>query len=310
MANSTMVTEFLLMSFADSWKLRFLHSMLFLLMYLVTFLGNLLIVTVTTFDQKLHMPMYYFLRNLSIIDMCYITVTVPNACVNSVTGNRTISVAACATQVFLVIYFAYMEVMFLTIMARDRYVAICQPLHYPVIMNYQCCVQMTLASLLSGLVYAGVHTGKTFQLTFCQSNVIHQFFCDVPSLLRISCSDTSSNFLLLLVSVIVVGGGCFIFITMSYIHIFSTMLKFSIREQGKAFSTCVPHILMVSVFLSSIICVYLRPSATSKTAKDMILSAFYTIVPSFLNPIIYSLRNTQVKEAVRKVILGKFYPGK
>ena len=305
-----MVTEFLLISFADTPKLRVLHSMLFLFIYLATLLGNLLIVTVTTFDQKLNTPMYFFLRNLSILDMCYITVTVPNACVYFLTGNRTISVAACATQVFLVIYFAYVEILFLTIMAQDRYVAICQPLHYTITMNRKVCIQMTLVSLLSGLVYSGVHTGKTFQLTFCRSNVIHQFFCDVSSLLRISCSDTSSNFTLLLVSVIVVGGFCFIFITVSYINIFRTMLKFSIREQRKAFSTCVPHIFVLTVFLSSIISVYLRPSVTSETIKDMILSAFYTMVPPFLNPIIYSFRNTQVKEAGRRVIFLKFYSGR
>ena len=169
---------------------------------------------------------------------------------------------------------------------------------------------MTLVSLLSGLVYSGVHTGKTFQLTFCQSNVIHQFFCDVPSLLRISCSDTSSNFLLLLLSAIVVGGIFFIFITLSYINILRTMLKFSVREQRKAFSTCVPHIFVLSVFLSSIISMYLRPSVTSETIKDMILSAFYTMVPPFLNPVIYSFRNTQVKEAGRRVIFLKFYSGR
>uniref|UniRef100_A0A8D1GCS7 G-protein coupled receptors family 1 profile domain-containing protein n=1 Tax=Sus scrofa TaxID=9823 RepID=A0A8D1GCS7_PIG len=275
MSNSTRVTEFLL-------------------------IRNLLIVTVTTFDQKLNTPLYFFLRNLSILDVCYITVTVPNACVYFLTGNRSISVAACATQVFLVIYFAYVEILFLTVMAQDRYMAICQPLHYTITMNRKVCIQMTLVSLLSGLAYSGVHTGKTFQLTFCQSNVIHQFFCDLPSL--ISCSDTSSNFTLLLVSIIVVGGICFIFITVSYINIFRTMLKFSIKEQGKAFSTCVPHIFVLTVFLSSIISVYLRPSVTSETINDMILSAFYTMVPPFLNPIIYSLRNTQIKEAVRRVI--------
>ena len=195
-------------------------------------------------------------------------------------------------------------------MAQEHYVAICQPLHYRITMNNKVRIQMTLVSLLSGLVYSGVHTGKTFQLTFCQSNVIHQFFCDVPSLLRISCSDTSSNFLLLLLSAIVVGGIFFIFITLSYINILRTMLKFSVREQRKAFSTCVPHIFVLSIFLSSIISMYLRPSVTSETIKDMILSAFYTMVPPFLNPIIYSFRNTQVKEAGRRVIFLKFYSGR
>ncbi|MBZ3873064.1 Olfactory receptor 14C36 [Sciurus carolinensis] len=303
-----MVTEFLLMGFAEGWKLRFLYSMLFLLMFLATLLGNLLIVTVTTADQNLHTPMYFFLRNLSILDMCYISVTVPNACVNSLTGNRAISVTGCAAQIFLVIYCAFVEILFLSIMAWDRYVAICQPLHYSTIINVRLCVQMTVASLLSGLVYAGVHTGDTFLLNFCGSNTVPQFFCDVPSLLRLSCSDTSSNQLSILVSAVFVCGGSFVFIAMSYVRIFSAVLKFPAQKQGKAF-TCVPHVLVVSIFLSSMACVYLRPAAATATIQDMVLSVFYTMVPPFLNPVLYSLRNKQVKEAVRRVILRKVHSG-
>ncbi|KAM5126529.1 olfactory receptor 14C36-like [Callospermophilus lateralis] len=281
--------------------------------YLGTLLGNLLIVTVTTADQNLHTPMYFFLRNLSILDMCFISITVPNACINSLTGNRAISVTGCATQIFLVIFCASVELLFLTIMAWDRYVAICQPLQYFLIMNPQLCVRMTLASLLSGLLYAGVHTGNTFWLSFCKSNVVHQFFCDVPSLLRLSCSDTTSNKVLILVSAVVicvVGGGCFAIIIMSYIHIFSAVLKFPTRAPGKAFSTCTPHILVVSVFLSSGTAVYLRSSVTSDTLQDMVLSAFYIMVPPFLNPLIYSLRNKQVKEAVRRVMQRQLFSEK
>ncbi|MBZ3875555.1 Olfactory receptor 14C36 [Sciurus carolinensis] len=302
MANSTMVTEFILLGSPDGWNMSFLYFTVFPLTYLVTLLGNLLIITVTTADQNLHTPMYFFLRNLSILDMCFISITVPNACVNSITGNRVISVAGCATQIFLVIFCACVELLFLSIMALDRYVAICQPLQYPIIMNPQFCVHMTLASLLSGLVYAGVHTGNTFRLSFCQSNVVHQFFCDVPSLLRLSCSDTTSNMVLLLVSTIIIVGGSFGIIILSYIHIVSTVLKVPNKAPGKAFSTCTPHILVVSIFLSSGTGVYMRPSATSDTLQEMLLSAFYTMVPPFLNPFIYSLRNKQVKEAVRRVL--------
>uniref|UniRef100_A0A8D2CSP6 Olfactory receptor n=1 Tax=Sciurus vulgaris TaxID=55149 RepID=A0A8D2CSP6_SCIVU len=310
MPNSTMVTEFLLLGCPDDWNMSFLYFTFFTVTYLGTLLGNLLIVTVTTTDQNLHTPMYFFLRNLSILDMCFISITVPNVCVNSLTGNRIISVAGCATQIFLVIFCACVELLFLSIMAWDRYVAICQPLQYPIIMNPQFCVHMTLASLLSGLVYAGVHTGNTFQLSFCQSNVVHQFFCDVPSLLRLSCSDTTSNMILILVSIIVLGGGCFGLIIMSYIHIFSTVLKSPTRASVKAFSTCTPHILVVSIFLSSSTGVYLRPSATSDILQDLILSACYTMVPPFLNPLIYSLRNKQVREAVRRVMGIMFFSGK
>ncbi|XP_077892361.1 olfactory receptor 14C36-like [Ictidomys tridecemlineatus] len=310
MDNSTMVTEFLLLGSPDGWDLSFLYFTVFPMTYLGTLLGNLLIVTVTTADHSLHTPMYFFLRNLSILDMCFISITVPNACVNSLIGNRAISVAGCATQIFLVIFCASVELLFLTIMAWDRYVAICQPLQYPLIMNPQFCVLMTLASLLSGLLYAGVHTGNTFRLSFCQSNVVHQFFCDVPSLLRLSCSDTTSNKVLILVSAVVICGGCFLLIVVSYFRIFSAVLKFPTRAPGKAFSTCTPHILVVSVFLSSITGVYLRSSATSDTFEDMVLSAFYTMVPPFLNPLLYSLRNKQVKEAVRRVMGRQLFSGK
>ncbi|MBZ3870935.1 Olfactory receptor 14C36 [Sciurus carolinensis] len=310
MTNSTMVTEFLLLGSPDGWNMRVLYFMVFLLTYLSTLLGNLLIVTVTTADKNLHTPMYFFLRNLSILDICYISTTVPSACVNSVNGNRAISVAGCATQIFLVIFCACVEMLFLTIMAWDRYVAFCQPLHYPIIMNPQFCVRMTLASLLSGLVYTGVHTGNTFRLSFCQSNEVHQFFCDLPSLLRLSCSDTTSNMILVLVSVVFVCGACFIFIVTSYIRIFSTVLKSPTRAPSKVFSTCTTHILVVSIFLSSGAGVYLRHSATSDTLQDMLLSAYYTMVPPFLNPIIYSLRNKQVKEAVRRVIERQLFSGK
>uniref|UniRef100_A0A8C6WAJ3 Olfactory receptor 14C36-like n=1 Tax=Nannospalax galili TaxID=1026970 RepID=A0A8C6WAJ3_NANGA len=310
MANTTLLTEFLLEFFAEAWELRLLLSILFLLMYLGSLIGNLIIIMVTTIDQKLRTPMYFFLRNLSILDMCYISVTVPKACVNSLTGNRGISVTGCAAQVFLVIFCACVEFLFLTVMAQDRYVAICQPLLYPVIMNHQFCVQMTLASLLLGLVIAGSHTVKTFktfQLSFCHSNVVPQLFCDIPSLLGLSCSDTFTNKLLLLLSAIGVSGSCFIFIFISYVHIFSTVLKLPVKEErGKAFSTCFPHIIVVSVFLSSGAYVYLRPPVISEVTQDMILSVLYTIVPPFLNPVIYSLRNKQKREAVSKVMLRIF----
>ncbi|XP_006877142.1 PREDICTED: olfactory receptor 14C36-like [Chrysochloris asiatica] len=240
-----MMMEFLLISFSDVWELQVLHIVSFSLMYFMTLIGNFLIVIATTLDKSLHTPMYFFLRNLSILDACYISVTVPNSCVNFLINNSVISRAGCVVQVFLVIFFVYLEMLFLTIMARDRFVAICQPLHYPVIMNPRVCIQMTVASILSGLVYSGFHAGNTFRLPFCHSNVIHQFFCDIPSLLKLSCSDTFSNEITILISGLVIGGVCFFFIIRSYIHIFTTVLKFpSGADRAKAFSTCIPHILV------------------------------------------------------------------
>ncbi|XP_068957473.1 olfactory receptor 14C36-like, partial [Petaurus breviceps papuanus] len=167
-------------------------------------------------------------------------------------------------------------------------------------------VQMTLMCLFTGILYAGFHTGYTFRLSFCQSNVIHQFFCDIPSLLKISCSETFSNMLSFLASALVIGVGCFAFIIVSYISIFSTVLKFPVKEdQRKAFSTCVPHIIVVSLFLISSSYVHLQPPSDSGSIKDIILSIFYSIIPPFLNPIIYSLRNKQIKEALRIIMKRK-----
>uniref|UniRef100_A0A8C8UNF5 Olfactory receptor 14C36-like n=1 Tax=Peromyscus maniculatus bairdii TaxID=230844 RepID=A0A8C8UNF5_PERMB len=289
MANSTMVTEFLLEIFAETWELRLLLSVLFLLLYLGSLLGNLTIVIATTVDQTLNTPMYFFLRNLSILDMCYVSVTVPNACVNSLTNHRNISVAGCAAQVFLVFFCACVEILFLTVMAQDRYVAICKPLLYPVIMNHQFCVQMTLASLLTSLIIAVVHTIKTFQLSFCHSNMVPQIFCDIPPLLRLSCSDTFNNKVLILLTAIGFSGSCFTFIAISYVHILSTVLRVPVKgDRGKAFSTCVPHIIVVSVFLTSGAYVYLRIPVTTELVQQITLSVFYTVFPPFLNPIIYN----------------------
>uniref|UniRef100_A0A5F8HHH9 Olfactory receptor 14C36-like n=1 Tax=Monodelphis domestica TaxID=13616 RepID=A0A5F8HHH9_MONDO len=299
MSNFTTASEFLLMGFSDIRELQILYSFLLFLIYSAGLMGNLLIVMITTFDRRLHTPMYFFLRNLAMVDACYLSITVPQASVNSLVNNRIISVTGCATQVFLVILMAYVEVTLLTVMARDRYVAICHPLHYTVIMSPRVCLQMTITCLLTGLVYAGFHTGYTFRLSFCHSNVVHQFFCDIPSLLRISCSDTFSNKLSLFVSVLVVGTGCYGFITASYVRIFSTVLKFPVKEdQKKAFSTCIPHISVVSLFVISGIYVYSQPPSDFESLKDIIPSVFYTVIPPFLNPIIYSLRNKQIKGAM------------
>ncbi|XP_006877921.1 PREDICTED: olfactory receptor 14C36-like [Chrysochloris asiatica] len=303
MCNSTIVTEFLLTAFSDVWEIRVLYAMLFLLMYVATLTGNFIIVTVVTIDQSLHTPMYFFIRNLSVLDIIYISVTVPKACVIFLLNNRVISKVGCAAQIFLVFLCASAELVILSIMAHDRYVAICQPLHYHVIMSPRVCVLLTLASVISGLVYAGVHTGNTFRLSFCRSNVIHQFFCDIPSLLKLSCSDTLGNEIAIFASTIILGGGCFAFITMSYIHIFSTVLKLPTRgERGKAFSTCIPHIIIVFLFISSGATVYLRTSSNSFPIEDLIMSVLYSTVPPLLNPIIYSLRNKQIKEAIRRIM--------
>ncbi|XP_074153780.1 olfactory receptor 14C36-like [Sminthopsis crassicaudata] len=301
------ITEFLLMEFSDNREMQILYSLLFFLIYLAGMMGNLLIVIITTIDRRLHTPMYFFIRNLSIVDICFISVTVPPASINSLVNNRIVSVTGCATQIFLLVWMAYVEYTLLTVMARDRYVAICQPLLYPVIMNPRACMQMTLTCLFTGVLYAGLHTGLTFQLSFCQSNLIHQFYCDIPSLLKISCSEIFFNLISLFASALM-PVGCFVFIIVSYIRIFSTVLRFPVKEdQRKAFSTCIPHIIVVSLFLISTSYVHLQPPSDSGSIKDIIISIFYSIIPPFLNPILYSLRNQQIKEAIILVMKKKLF---
>ncbi|XP_051847413.1 olfactory receptor 14C36-like [Antechinus flavipes] len=304
------ITEFLLMEFSDNRELQILYSLLFFLIYSAGLMGNLLIVIIITIDRRLHTPMYFFIRNLSIVDICFISVTVPPASINSLVNNRVISVTGCAIQIFLLVWMAYVEYTLLTVMARDRYVAICHPLLYPVIMNPRACMQMTLTCLFTGILYAGLHTGLTFQLSFCNSNVIHQFFCDIPSLLKISCSEIFFNLISLFASALALVG-CFVFIIVSYIRIFSTVLRFPVKEdQRKAFSTCIPHIIVVSLFLISTSYVHLQPPSDSGSIKDIIISVFYSIIPPFLNPILYSLRNQQIKEALRLVMKKKIFLNK
>ncbi|XP_074049504.1 olfactory receptor 14C36-like [Macrotis lagotis] len=303
---TTIVTEFLLLGFSDTQELKVLYFLLFFLLYSSGLMGNLLIVIITIFDRRLHTPMYFFLRNLSIVDACYLSVTVPLESINSLLNNRVISFSGCAAQIFLIVFLAYFEFTLLTVMARDRYVAICHPLHYTVIMRPSVCMKMTLTCLVTGLFYSAFHTGYTFRLSFCQSNVIPQFFCDIPSLLKISCSETFSNMFSLFITILVIGAICFGFIIASYIRIFSTVLRFPVKEQQrKAFSTCLPHIIVVSLFLLSIGVLYLQPTSESGSIKDIILSIYYSIIPPLLNPIIYSLRNKQIKEAVRFVMSRK-----
>ncbi|XP_058133724.1 olfactory receptor 14C36-like [Dasypus novemcinctus] len=240
-----MVTEFLLMRFSVVLEYRVLHTILVILVYLATPMGNIFIVTVTTLDKNLHTPMYFFLRNLCVLDMCYISVTVPKACVIFLLANSVISLVGYAAQIF-VFLFAGVELLFLTIMGHDHYVTICQPLHYTVIMNHHVYIHMTLSSTLCSVVFSGFHTGNTFWLSFCQSNVVHQFFCDIPFHLNLSCSDTLSNENNNFLSVVVIDGGCFVLIAMAYIHIFTTVLKLPTRgEWGKAFSTCIPNIIVL-----------------------------------------------------------------
>ncbi|KAM7150602.1 olfactory receptor 14A16-like [Macrochelys suwanniensis] len=303
MSNRTILTEFLLLAFSDVWELQILHFVLFLTIYLAALLGNLLIITAVAFNHHLHTPLYFFLVNLSILDLGSISVTVPKPMANSLMNTRVISYPGCVTQVFLFMFLGSADLGILTVMAYDRYVAICQPLHYERVMNRKACVQMAASAWISGILYSALHTGNTFVISFCGGNSVDQFFCDIPQLLKLACSDSHLSESGVIAFSACLVSSCFVFIIVSYVQIFKTVLRIP-SEQGrhKAYSTCLPHITVVSLFIFSGMFAYLKPNSSSTSRLDLVVDVFYSVVPPMLNPIIYSMRNKEIKTALRKLI--------
>ncbi|KAM7150574.1 olfactory receptor 14A16-like [Macrochelys suwanniensis] len=304
MSNRTTVTEFLLLGFSGVRELQILHFVVFLVIYLAALMANLLIITVVALEHRLHTPMYFFLMNLSILDLSSISVTIPKSMANSIMNTRSISYPGCVTQVFLFVVFIAADLALLTIMAYDRYVAICQPLHYERVMNQRACVQMAASAWITGIVYSALHTGNTFRLPFCQSNVINQFFCEIPQLLKLACSDSYLSEVGLLAFSVFLSFNCFVFIIVSYVQIFKTVLRIP-SEQGRhrAFSTCLPHLTVVSLFLSTGFFAYLKPASSSASDLDLMMGVLYSLLPPVMNPIIYSMRNKEIKAALKKLIV-------
>ncbi|XP_068521497.1 olfactory receptor 14C36-like [Anas acuta] len=305
MSNSSFPTEFLLLPFADTHELQLLHFGLFLGIYLAALLGNGLILTAVACDHRLHTPMYFFLLNLALLDLGTITTTVPKAMANSLWDTMTISYTGCAAQVFFFFFFLSAEFSILTIMAYDRYVAICKPLHYRTIIDSRTCVNMAAAAWGCTFLYAVLHTANTFSLPLCQGNALDQFFCDIPQILKLSCSDAYLREVGLLMLSVTVASGCFVFLVLSYVQIFRAVLKIP-SQQGrhKAFSTCLPHLAVVSLFISSGTFAYLKPPSMSSSSLNLLLAVLYSVVPPAVNPLIYSMRNQELKDAVWKVITG------
>ncbi|XP_044840999.1 olfactory receptor 14A16-like [Mauremys mutica] len=305
MNNQTSMPEFLLLGFSDIWELQILHFTAFLVVYLAALIGNLLIIIVVAFDRQLHTPMYFFLVNLSFLDLCYISVTVPKSMANSLMDSRTISFSGCVAQLFLVVTFAITELALLTVMAYDRYVAICHPLHYRMLMNKGRCAQMAAGAWLSSMMCAVIHTGNTFRLRFCHSNMVGQFFCNIPQLLKLSCGDTRVNDIVMLVLGSVSAVSCFVFIFVSYIHILFTVMRIPSKQgRYKAFSTCLPHLIVFCLFLGTSTLTYMGPRSKSSKASDLVAAIFYSVVPPTVNPIIYSLRNNEIRGALRKMLIA------
>ncbi|XP_059587693.1 olfactory receptor 14A16-like [Alligator mississippiensis] len=306
MSNQTTVTEFLLQEFSDSRELQLLHFAIFLAAYLAALIGNLLVIMVVALDHHLHTPMYFFLMNLSILDLGTISVTVPKSMGNSLWNTRLISYAGCVAQVFLFFFFATANFAFLTVMAYDRYIAICKPLHYETIMNRRACVQMAVSAWVSAIPYSALHTGNTFRLPFCHSKMVSKFFCDVPQMLQLYCSDSYLSEAGILAFSVCLYLSCFVFIVVSYVQIFTAVLRIpSEQGQHKAFSTCVPHLIVVSLFLLTGISAYLKPTSSTPSILDLIESVLYVILPPVVNPVIYSMRNKEIKAGLGKVIKGQ-----
>ncbi|XP_006135767.2 olfactory receptor 14A16-like [Pelodiscus sinensis] len=308
MPNRTTVTVFLLVGFSDVWELQILHFVVFLVIYLAALVGNLLIISAIALDRHLHTPMYFFLVNLAILDLGSLSVTIPKSMANSLMHTRSISFPACVTQVFLFFVFATTDFALLTVMAYDRYVAICNPLHYERVMNRGACVYMATSAWISGFVYSALHTGNTFRLPFCQSNVINQFFCEIPQLLKLACSDSDLSEIGLFAIGAILALSCFIFIIVSYIQIFKAVLGMP-SEQGrhKAFSTCLPHLFVVSLFICTSFFEYLKPTSGSRTGLDLMVSVLYSLVPPMMNPVIYSMRNRDLKAALKKLTVRRLF---
>ncbi|XP_068280337.1 olfactory receptor 14C36-like [Nyctibius grandis] len=308
MPNSSFTTHFLLLAFADTRELQLLHFCLFLGIYLAALLGNGLIITTVACDHCLHTPMYFFLLNLSLLDLGSISTTLPKSMASFLWDTMTISYAGCAAQVFLFAFFMGGEYSLLTIMAYDRYVAICKPLHYGTLLGSRACVHMAAAAWGSAFLNALLHTANTFSLPLCQGNALGQFFCEIPQILKLSCSRSYLREVGIIVFSLCLGFGCFVFIVLSYVQIFRAVLRIpSEQGQHKAFSTCLPHLAVVSLFLSTVVFAHLKPPSISSPSLDLVVALLYSVVPPAVNPLIYSLRNQELKEAIGKLIPQSFF---
>ncbi|XP_063997501.1 olfactory receptor 14J1-like [Pogoniulus pusillus] len=307
MSNSSSITHFLLLPFAGTQQLQLLHFCLFLATYLAALLGNSLIITIIAWHHHLHTPMYFFLLNLALLDLGTISTTVPKSMANSLRHSRAISYAGCVLQLFFLVFLIAAEISLLTIMAYDRYVAICRPLHYGTLLGSRACAHMAAAAWASAGLYALLHTANTFSLPLCQGNAVHQFFCEIPQILKLSCSTAYLREVWLLVPSACVVFGCFVFIVVSYVQIFRAVLRMP-SEQGrhKAFATCLPHLAVLSLFISSGSFAYLKPPSISSPFWNLFVSVLYSVVPPAVNPLIYSLRNQELKAALSKLLTGCF----
>ncbi|XP_007442287.2 olfactory receptor 14I1-like [Python bivittatus] len=295
-------TVFLLLEFSKIWEIQIMYLTLFLVLYLMTITGNFLIISAVALDSHLHTPMYFFLMNLALQDIGSVSVIVPKAVVNLVMNRRYISYSGCVAQVLLFVFFLGSDVGILTVMAYDRYVAICNPLQYEMIMNSRICTKMVGSVWITSFFNAVLNTMGTFTNHFC-SNVINQFYCEIPQLLKFACSNVYVIEIGYIIFTLTLVFGCFVFIIITYVQIFSVVSRIpSVQGKKKAFSTCFPHFTVLSIFLFSSSFAYLRPQSDKPSHLDLTITIMYSIIPPMLNPLIYSMRNKDIKVALARIL--------
>ncbi|KAM7114143.1 olfactory receptor 9S13-like [Molossus nigricans] len=304
--NYSEVTEFILLGFRTPPELQIFLFLVFLLIYVITLVGNISMIIVIQSDSRLQMPMYFFLRNLSYLDLCYSTVIAPKTLANFLSNENKISYNGCAAQFFFFALFVTTECFLLAVMAFDRFSAICSPLLYPVNMPQKVCVQLVTGSYICGSINSIVQTGFTFSLHFCGENRLDHFFCDVPALIKISCVDPFVNEIVLFILSALIIITTTTVILVSYAYILCTVLKIpSTHGRYKTFSTCGSHIAVVSLFYGTMFFMYAQPRAISSPEQNKTVAVLYTLIIPMLNPLIYSLRNRDVKDAVKRILCGK-----
>ncbi|XP_070611097.1 olfactory receptor 5V1-like [Erythrolamprus reginae] len=302
-SNHTLVSGFVLLGFSSNTPGQVYLIPLFLTIYLVTILGNCMIITLILVDSHLHSPMYFFLTHLSFLDVCYSTVTVPRILANLLLQRYTISYNLCFAQMFFLMSFSGSECWLLAIMAYDRYAAICQPLHYSNIMSPHFCIQAAVIIWIWGFLDSAVHTALASKLHFCGHDQIYHIFCDLPPLLKIACGDKFVSEITIQVATAFVGLGPFLFVVISYVYILASILRIrSNTGRHKAFSTCISHVMVVLLYFGNGSVNYYQPSAGYSLETDTVISTMYCIVTPMMNPLIYSLRNKEVKGAMKKVL--------
>ncbi|XP_030047894.1 olfactory receptor 2G6-like [Microcaecilia unicolor] len=306
--NETFVKEFLLVGHISLLHYPKLLFMLLLIIYIMSQVGNSLIITIVKLDSRLHTPMYFFLCNLSLVEIIYTSVTFPTILGVALERTKWISVPGCLAQIYFLHFIGVVECLLLTIMAYDRYAAICRPLHYSIVMNRTVCMSLAGICWLSGFLNSMAVIIMTSRLPFCGPKTIMNFFCDIPQLLKLACADTTVNEALLTLAGVLIGLLPCLFIVITYIWVVSAIVKIpSTQGRWKAFSTCASHVIVVSIFFGTLLFMYMRPTPLDSSDQDQLVSLMYTVLTPMLNPLIYSLRNNEVKEALKKVLTSKYH---